>query len=74
MARIGHASAAAALRYLQVIGDPDAEIVQVPRALREDPSVPSRACGDAPVTHHRSWTGTGHAGRSDEASSRAASP
>ena len=48
MARIGHASAAAALRYQHVIDGQDADIVRYLERFGGDPSVPSRAHDDAP--------------------------
>ena len=48
MARIGHASAAAALRYQHVIDGQDAGIVRYLERFGGDPSVPSRAHDDAP--------------------------
>ena len=50
MARIGHASAAAALRYQHVIDGQDAEIVSYLERFGNDASVPVRAPGDATVT------------------------
>ncbi len=55
MARIGHASAAAALRYQHVIDGQDAAIVEFLERFGEDPPVPSRAHDDAPES-----TGSGH--------------
>jgi len=43
MARIGHASAAAALRYQHVIDGQDADIVRYLERFGEEPPVPSRA-------------------------------
>ena len=48
MARIGHASAAAALRYQHVIDGQDADIVRYLERFGEDPPVPSRAHDDTP--------------------------
>ncbi len=50
MARIGHASAAAALRYQHVIDGQDAEIVRSLERFGPEPPVPSRAHDDAPVS------------------------
>ena len=50
MARIGHSSAAAALRYQHVIDGQDAEIVQYLERFGEEPPVPSRAHDDTPST------------------------
>ena len=50
MARIGHGSAAAALRYQHVIDGQDADIVSYLERFGDDPSVPVRAPGDATVT------------------------
>src|SRR5207237_5062796 len=50
MARIGHASAAAALRYQHVIDGQDADIVRYFERFGEEPPVPSRAHDDAPAT------------------------
>jgi hypothetical protein len=50
MARIGHASAAAALRYQHVIDGQDADIVRYLERFGEEPPVPSRAHDDAPDT------------------------
>ncbi len=47
MARIGHASAAAALRYQHVIDGQDADIVRYLERFGEEPPVPSRAHDDA---------------------------
>jgi integrase len=55
MARIGHASAAAALRYQHVIDGQDAEIVQYLERFAEEPPVPTRAHDDAPES-----AGSGH--------------
>ncbi len=62
MARIGHASAAAALRYQHVIDGQDAEIVRYLERFGEESPVPSRASDDASVTDS-SWhvRGTRHA-------------
>ncbi|MGH2780658.1 MAG: tyrosine-type recombinase/integrase, partial [Thermoleophilaceae bacterium] len=46
MARIGHASAAAALRYQHVIDGQDADIVKYLERFGEEPPVPSRAHDD----------------------------
>src|SRR5439155_1874654 len=46
MARIGHASAAAALRYQHVIDGQDADIVRYLERFGEEPPVPSRAHDD----------------------------
>jgi hypothetical protein len=56
MARIGHASAAAALGYQHVIDGQDADIVRYLERFGEEPPVPSRAHDDAPET-----AGRGHA-------------
>jgi integrase len=48
MARIGHASTAAALRYQHVIDGQDAEIVQYLERFGEEPPVPPRAHNDPP--------------------------
>jgi len=48
MARIGHASAAAALRYQHVIDGQDADIVKYLERFGEEPPVPSRAHDDTP--------------------------
>ncbi len=48
MARIGHASAAAALRYQHVIDGQDADIVRYLERFGEEPSVPSRAHDNTP--------------------------
>ena len=53
MARIGHASAAAALRYQHVIDGQDADIVRYLERFGEEPPVPSRAHDDAPQTVRR---------------------
>ena len=52
MARIGHASAAAALRYQHVIDGQDADIVRYLKRFGDEPPVPLRAHDDttAPVT------------------------
>jgi len=50
MARIGHASAAAALRYQHVIDGQDADIVRYLERFGEEPPVPSRAQDDTPDT------------------------
>ena len=50
MARIGHASAAAALRYQHVIDGQDADIVRYLERFGEEPPVPSRAHDDTPET------------------------
>ncbi len=50
MARIGHASAAAALRYQHVIDGQDADIVRYLERFGEVPSVPSRAHENAPAS------------------------
>ena len=50
MARIGHASAAAALRYQHVIDGQDADIVRYLERFGEEPAVPSRAHDDAEDT------------------------
>ena|SRR5438105_14639042 len=47
MARIGHASAAAALRYQHVIDGQDADIVRYLERFGGEPPVPSRAHHDA---------------------------
>jgi len=47
MARIGHASVAAALRYQHVIDGQDADIVRYLERFGEEPPVPSRAQDDA---------------------------
>jgi integrase len=49
MARIGHASAAAALRYQHVIDGQDADIVRYLERFGEEPPVPSSAHDDAPT-------------------------
>ena len=46
MARIGHASASAALRYQHVVDGQDADIVRYLERFGEDPPVPSRAHDD----------------------------
>ncbi len=48
MARIGHASAAAALRYQHVIDGQDADIVRYLERFGEEPPVPSRGHDDRP--------------------------
>ncbi len=48
MARIGHASATAALRYQHVIDGQDADIVKYLERFGEEPPVPSRAHDDTP--------------------------
>ena len=50
MARIGHASTAAALRYQHVIDGQDAEIVHYLERFGDEPPVPSRAHDDPPET------------------------
>jgi integrase len=50
MARIGHASAAAALRYQHVIDGQDADIVRYLERFGEGPPVPSRANDDTAET------------------------
>lgn len=50
MACIGHASAAAALRYQHVIDGQDPDIVRYLEGFGEEPPVPSRAQDDAPAT------------------------
>ena len=50
MARIGHASAAAALRYQHVIDGQDSDIVRYLERFGEEPPVPFRAHDDAPET------------------------
>ena len=50
MARIGHSSAAAALRYQHVIDGQDAEIVSYLERFGDDANVPVRAPGNATVT------------------------
>ncbi len=52
MARIGHSSAAAALRYQHVIDGQDAEIVQYLERFGEEPPVPFRAHDNTPETAH----------------------
>jgi hypothetical protein len=47
MARIGHASAAAALRYQHVIDGQDADIVRYLERFGNEPSAPERALDDA---------------------------
>jgi len=49
MARIGHASVAAALRYQHVIDGQDADIVRFLERFGEEPPVPSRAHDDTSV-------------------------
>ncbi len=46
MARIGHASVAAALRYQHVIDGQDADIVRFLERFGEEPAVPSRVHDD----------------------------
>ena len=53
MARIGHASAAAALRYQHVIDGQDADIVRYLERFGDEPPVPERALDDAPSTDVR---------------------
>ena len=48
MARIGHASAAAALRYQHVIDGQDADIVRYLERFGEELAVPFRAHQDRP--------------------------
>src|SRR5439155_13899476 len=50
MARIGHASARAALRYQHVIDGQDTEIVRYIERFADEPSVTSRALDDPSVT------------------------
>ena len=50
MARIGHSSAAAALRYQHVIDGQDADIVRYLERFGEEPPVPHRAHNDAPLS------------------------
>jgi hypothetical protein len=50
MARIWHASAAAALRYQHVIDGQDADIVKYLERFGEEPPVPARAHDDAANT------------------------
>ncbi len=50
MARIGHASAAAALRYQHVIDGQDADIVKYLERFGEEPPVPSGVHDDTPDT------------------------
>ena len=50
MARIGRASARAALRYQHVIDGQDADIVSYLERFGDEPSVPSRAHDEPPVT------------------------
>jgi hypothetical protein len=50
MARIGHASAAAALRYQHVIDGQDADMVRYLERFGEEPPVPSRAHDNTPET------------------------
>ncbi len=50
MARIGHASAAAALRYQHVIDGQDADIVRYLERFGEEPPVPTGAHDDAEDT------------------------
>ncbi|MEJ7844823.1 MAG: tyrosine-type recombinase/integrase, partial [Acidimicrobiales bacterium] len=50
MARIGHASVAAAMRYQHVIDGQDAEIVGFLERFGDDPSVAANAVGDRPMT------------------------
>jgi hypothetical protein len=47
MARIGHASAAAALRYQHVIDGQDADIVRYLERFGNEPLAPERALDDA---------------------------
>ena len=47
MARIGHASAAAALRYQHVIDGQDAEIVRYLERFGDEPAVPACRHDDA---------------------------
>jgi integrase len=60
MARIGPASAAAALRYQHVIDGQDADIVRYLERFGEEPPVPSRARDDTPTVHPW-WARSGHA-------------
>ena len=53
MARIGHSSAAAALRYQHVIDGQDADIVRYLERFGEEPPVPHRAHNDAPFVKSR---------------------
>ncbi len=53
MARIGHASVAAALRYKHVIDGQDADIVRYLERFGEEPPVPSGAHNDALQTVRR---------------------
>ncbi len=65
MARIGHSSADAALRYQHVIDGQDAEIVQYLERFGEEPPVPS----SCPGRHDRArprWARNGYAQRPDE--------
>jgi hypothetical protein len=69
MARIGHASAAAALRYQHVIDGQDAEIVRYLERFGDGPSVPFPARNDRLVTDrkgHRVGTLAGPAEVDDE--------
>ncbi len=50
MARIGHASARAALRYQHVIDGQDADIVNYLERFGDEPSAPSRAHDEPPMT------------------------
>lgn len=70
MARIGHASAAAALRYQHVIDGQDAEIVQYLERFGEEPSGPSRAHDDAPDPAVRGHVLGTPAGSADSAESQ----
>ncbi len=69
MARIGHASASAALRYQHVIDGQDAEIVRYLERFGEEPPVPSRAHDDALVSDsggHAVGTTAGPGGSTEE--------
>ena len=70
MARIGHSSAVAALRYQHVIDGQDADIVQYLERFGEEPPVPARAHDDAQATvrgGHVLGTSTDPASVADEA-------
>ena len=53
MARIGHASAAAALRYQHIIDGQDAEIVEYLERFGDQPSVPATTDNDPSVADRK---------------------
>jgi hypothetical protein len=73
MARIGHASADAALRYQHVIDGQDADIVRYLERFGDEPSVPEHAREDAPspdVRGHVVGTPSDSIDQTDESQAR----